>query len=221
MNEQNNNIDSLEQRALQLWDNEALRLEMAEWKKEKAGLEATSAQAAPGPKLFLGFSRTRIMQLAAAASVALVLGFFFFAPRTNQSALASEYFEETISGVKGAQDSPDPLAPALAAMSEKRYTDALNLLPPEAAGDYAETAQLLRGECYFRLKAYPKALEAYQSLQQPGVSTPNHERAEWLAVLTMLAAKQTGADFQHRLNAIAGNPDHGYYPQALQLKDRL
>ena len=35
MNEQNNNIDPLEQRALQLWDREALRLETAEWKKEK------------------------------------------------------------------------------------------------------------------------------------------------------------------------------------------
>ena len=221
MNEQDKNTDLLEQRALQLWDQAALRQEMAEWKKEKATLETSAAQTAPGPKLFLGLSRARIMQLAAAASVALVLGFFFFAPRTNHSALASEYFEETLSNVKGGQDAPEQLEQATAAMSEKRYADALALLPAAAAGGYGETAQLLRGECHFRLGQYPAALEAYQALQQPSVSTPNRERAEWLTVLTLLASKQTGPDFQQRLNAIAGNPEHGYYPQAVGLRGRL
>ena len=221
MNEQDKNTNLLEERALQLWDQAALRQEMAEWKKEKAALETESAQAAPGPKLFLGLNRARMMQLAAAASVALVLGFFFFAPRTNQSALASEYFEETLSNVKGGQDAPEQLAQATAAMSEKRYADALALLPAAAEGGYGETAQLLRGECHFRLGQYPAALEAYRALQQPSVSLPNRERAEWLTVVTMLASKQTGADFQQRIDAIVANPDHGYYPQAAKLKKAL
>lgn len=221
MNEQDKNVHLLEQRALQLWDQAALREEMAEWKKEKAALETSTAQTTPGPKRFLGLSRARIMQLAAAASVALVLGFFFFAPRTNQSALAAEYFEETLSNVKGGQDAPEQLAHAAAAMSEKRYADALALLPAAAAGGYGETAQLLRGECHFRLGQYPAALEVYQALQQPTVSAPNRERAEWLTVLTLLASKQPGPDFQQRLNAIAGDPEHGYYPQAVGLRGRL
>ena len=35
MNEQDKNTNLLEERALQLWDQAALRQEMAEWKKEK------------------------------------------------------------------------------------------------------------------------------------------------------------------------------------------
>lgn len=195
----------LEHRAMELLLREELRNNLQLWKAEedKAGVASESSTGAKTVSLHA--SRRLIFRIAAAASIALLIGFFarqFFSGSTNYETLAMAQFDDTAVTIRGANDT-DPFTPAYQAIAQKDYPAALIQLE-RVPKDYAPATVLnLRGECYFRLRQYSQAVATYQQLLQSKPADGDlREKAEWRLLLSYLAQGGPQAEVERLLDKV-------------------
>ena len=210
----------LEHRAMELLLREELQSQMQQWKEEKEQEEAgvgTGAKVVP-----MNTSRRLIFRLAAAASVALLIGFFsrqfFFSP-TDYESLAMENFGSSSVNMRG--DKQNILSPAYQAMNDKDYQKALMQLDLLPGGYQPLTVLNLRGECHFYLHQYQQSAASYQQiLQSASADGDLREKAEWRLLMSYVAAKDRQAEVDSLLNKVMGEGGQ-FAGQAKGLKEKI
>ena len=222
-------LQKVEHRAMQLIIQKDLKANMNEWKKEKFASE-DSSEKVTAKVIPMGERRSRrkFFQLASAAVVTLLFGFFFGNQWVNQNygsqALAESSFISTSSNSRsnGNDNSnlPAPFQEALSAMMKDDYTQAIQLLAEINNPEFQETAKLLQAECYFKLKNYNQSIQICNSIINTSQDSSNKEKSEWYLTLSYLASENTGNGNQ-MLNQILSNPNHAYYPYVKKMKMQL
>jgi tetratricopeptide (TPR) repeat protein len=166
------------------------------------------------------------MRLAAAASVALILGWFsiqWVSRDYSDEALFAAQYEAPDTGTSRSGVTLDnPLETGFKALENNNLQaaeDFFKSIQPDNER-YAE-AQYYLGHTAGQLKHYDLAIAAFQSSIQRN-EAKFQEKAEWNLLLAYLAAGQTdNADFQNLLNRIAGDPNHAYQKRAEALQGKL
>ncbi len=205
-------LHQLEHRAMELETRADLKSKLDDWKAQKFESKKTS--------------RFRSMRyaLAAAASIALIMGSFFILNPSNDKRWIEHSFEATVSSNReiesGAEE--DLLAPARKAMQDQDYRRAISLLEAIKSPDQQDRAQMLLIESYFRSENYDAAIPI---LKTRAADETSHallrHQAEWLIALNYLAQEKTIAEGRHLLSQIANNPDHSHAKDALKLQKKL
>ena len=189
-----------------------LRLQLQGWAKSD-----TDTAAAPMTARRVTM-RPMWVRLAAAASVALLLGWFSiqWADR-NYSDEAPES-----SSFRAGVTIYNPLEAGFKALenNDLQAAEAFFRSIPTDHERYAE-AQYYLGHTASQLKHYDLAIGAFQASIQRN-EAKFQEKAEWNLLLTYVAAGQTkNADFQALLNRIASDPNHAYQKKAEALQGEL
>lgn len=210
----------LEHRAMELLLREELQANLMAWKAEK---EAAAPAAGTGAKVVsMGSNRRLLYRIAAAASVLLIIGFFsrqFFAG-ANHEQLALQYFEGSETGYRG--DGPaNPLDPVYDAMNRRDWPAALAALDRANTAGYEGTAQLLRGECQFRLKNYPAAIVTFKNLLAANPPADIREKTEWNLLMAYLAEGKHSAEQEQLLKKMVEDTGHSYREKAVELKGKM
>ena len=195
-----------------------LRSQMKVWDEE-------SAQSAPASTLKVSSGGRRwMMPLAAAASIALIIGFattIWLPGKYSDSTLASGAYElPTLPTVRGAADEA-AFQVAYTTFAEKDYTTAAHALSavPATNNRYLEARYFL-GHAYYQSGDFAAAITAFDEVSTAG--DPRYSpQAQWYSVLSKLAAHQTGADFTAALQAIAGMEGHPFRGEAVELQEKL
>ncbi len=166
MSEQNKSIEQAERRAAEMLWEDRLRQRM---QQQGTFVAEPVVRRMPDWRI-----------LAAAASVALVVGFFFLLPPSDERG-----------GVRGSTDAPSALQVAAEAMEQKDYARALTALEQADLPDYAERIALMKGECQYRLERTTEAIQTYrQLLQKPDLTAISRSEANIkLAALLFLTDK--------------------------------
>jgi len=212
----------LEHRAMELLLREELQSQMQQWKAEKEQEETEAGTGASAKVVPINTSRRLIFRLAAAASVALLIGFFsrqFFFSSPDYETLAMENFGS--SSVNMRSDAQDLLSPVYQAMNQKDYLAALAQIDILPSGYQPLTILNLRGECYFYLHQYQQSANAYQQILQSGsVDGDLREKAEWRLLLSYMANKEQKAKVDSLLNNII-EENGQFFDPAKQLKEKI
>ena len=197
-----------------------LRLQLQGWAKSD-----TDTAAAPMTARRVTM-RPMWVRLAAAASVALLLGWFSiqWADRnySDEAIFAAQYEAPESSSFRAGVTIYNPLETGFKALENNDLPAAeafFKSIPPEHER-YAE-AQYYLGHTASQLKHYDLAIAAFQASIQRN-EAKFQEKAEWNLLLTYVAAGQTeNADFQALLNRIASDPNHAYQKKAEVLQGEL
>jgi hypothetical protein len=212
----------LEHRAMELLLREELQSQMLQWKAEKEQEEAGTGTGPAAKVIPINTSRRLVFRLAAAASVALLIGFFsrqfFFSP-TDYESLAMENFGSSSANMRS--DAQNPLSPVYQAMNQKDYPGALAQLDRLPAGYQPLTVLNLRGECHFYLHQYPQSAASYQQILQSGSADGDlREKAEWRLLLSYVADKNQQAKVDSLLERVIAEGGQ-FAGKAKGLKERI
>lgn len=166
------------------------------------------------------------VRLAAAASVALILGWFSiqWASRdySDEAIFAAQYEAPEPTSFRAGVTIYNPLETGFKALENKDLQAAENFfksIQPDQER-YAE-AQYYLGHTAGQLGHYDVAIAAFQAAMERR-EAKFQEKAEWNLLLTYVAAKQTDrADFQNLLNRIAADQNHAFQKRAVELQVKL
>ena len=219
-------VHQLEHRSMELLSRQALRDNLNIWKAEKKMEFAASIK--QEAKIVSFSQRRRFFQIAAAASVLLLAGFFIWnwqKGTPDNQALASEFFDASSLGSRskgtGTGNEPSELAPGLNALLEGDYTAAVSFFNAVTDSTYLDQAMLLKGEALFHQKDYSNAIVVYQQVITRSKDQLAVQEAEWYLLLTWLATDRKAAGFNNLLNKIADNKGHSYQQRAVELRGKL
>jgi tetratricopeptide (TPR) repeat protein len=209
----------LEHRAMELLLQQELRANLNDWKSEKESLQQSGSTTT---KVVSMGSARKWFQLAAAASVALLLGFFvrslFFADGSDFNQLAMEQFGSNVPSVRG---ETMPLSAIYDLMAQKQYRQALEMISSGTIVADAPILADLRGECQFLLKDYTAAAMTYtQLLSTPALASDLRENAEWRLALSYLAQENKQEDARSQLEKIIA-ADGTYAKRAKDIKGKM
>lgn len=196
-----------------------LRAQLESW--AAAGQSAEQAPAGRVVRMRVGWVRW-----AAAASVALLLGWFGFqwAGRqyTDQALYAGYYEKPADSAFRSGTAAGQVLQPGFAALQKGDWAAAQAFFSGVAATEerYAE-AQYYLGHACLQAGQYTAAAAAFERCAAQG-EAKFQEKAEWNQVLALLAAGQTETPaFKTLLARIAAAPNHSFAAQARALQRQL
>lgn len=217
-------LHQLEHRSMELLAQQALQDNLNSWKEEKELEVATDIK--QEAKVVSFSQRRRFFQIAAAAAVLLIAGFFIWnwqPDSIDNQAIASQLFESTSSSSrsKGTGNVPPELAPGLNALLAKDYVAAVSYFDAVKDSSYLDQAMLLKGEALFQQKDFGQAAAVYQQIISASKNQLTLHEAEWHLLLTWLAADQQTAAFNALLNRIANDEGHSYQPRAIELREKL
>lgn len=199
-----------------------LRMQLQGW--DKSG----SDTAAAAPTMTAGRVNMRPMwiRLAAAASVALVIGWFSVQwagqHYSDEAIFAGQYETPDPSTFRSGTAMENPLEPGFRALEDNNLQAAENFFKNVSPDQerYAE-AQFYLGHTATQLEHYDLAIDAFKTCIQYN-EVKFREKAEWNLLLTYVAAERTDdPDFQNLLNSVAGTEHHSYRREATQLKREL
>jgi tetratricopeptide (TPR) repeat protein len=212
-----------EHRAMQLLRQQYLREQMTAWQQEDHADTTLTVQ--PTAKVVSMWSTQRIAQLAAAACMLLVAGYFVFVRSASVDGpkLAMSHYPKMSTTVRGDQASPSAWKQAVDAMDRGQYQQALQLLPQVTAADeYYDAVPLLQGDCQYFMKQYDAALAIFQPLQQTGATEKVRQQAEYRTLLVWLSQnKQDSAEFKALLDKILNTNTHFNFNGAKAIQDGL
>lgn len=197
-----------------------LRKQMQGWS------DSDTAAAAPTLTASKVNMRPMWMRLAAAASVALILGWFsvqWVSRDYSDEALFSAQYEAPTSGTfRGGATTENALETGFKALENndlQAAEDFFKTIAPDQER-YAE-AQFYLGHTANQLGHYELAIYAFKTCIQRN-EAKFREKAEWNLVLSYVAAKQTdSADFNTLLHNIANDPNHAFQKKAVELQGKL
>ena len=166
------------------------------------------------------------VRLAAAASVALLLGWFSmqWASRdySDEAIFAAQYEAPATSTFRAGTTIYNPLETGFKALENndlQAAEDFFKSVSPDHER-YAEEQYYL-GHSAGQLGHYDIAIAAFQASIERREARFK-EKAEWNLFLTYIAVGQTDrADFQNLLNRIADDPNHAYQKRAEALQGKL
>ncbi|MEO6037371.1 MAG: hypothetical protein ABIQ93_03090 [Saprospiraceae bacterium] len=169
--------------------------------------------------------RSTWLRLAAAASIALLMGWFGYhwahSQYSDQAIFAGQYEKPTDSTIRG-HGAERPLQPGFDALAEGNLPLASAFFSSIPTGDeyYAE-AQYYLGHTALQQRQYAAAITAFgHTADRP--ASKFREKAAWNRVLAYLAAGRTEEPvFQTYLGQIAADPAHSYQAQAQDLQKKL
>ncbi len=199
-----------------------LRLQLQGWSKSAS--ETTTA----APTMTASRVNTRPMwiRLAAAASVALIIGWFSVqwagSNYSDEAIFAGQYKAPDPSTFRSGTAMENPLEPGFRALEDgnlRAAEDFFKNISPEQER-YAE-AQFYLGNTAVQLEHYDLAIDAFNACIQRN-ETRYRERAEWNLLLTYVAAEQTDdPNFRNLLNSVIETEHHSYRREATKLKKDL
>jgi len=163
--------------------------------------------------------------LAAAASVAILLGFF------GMNWVGSNYSDTALSeGIYDGYDMPNvrsgsntlhPFSEGITAYNSGDYTKAIPFFQGIVVDDprYAE-AQFYLGHALLNNKDFSAAATQFQKVRTLN-DVRYTENAEWYQVVAQLSAEETNNEFQTLLNKITNDENHTFNSQAVVLQNKL
>ena len=169
--------------------------------------------------------RSRLRILSIAASVALLVGAFYFfslPDTTKASTIAGNYYEapdyNDLRNVQVGTPVEDALSRGLAALQKQDYNAAIKSLDSiQGNAPFYIEAQYYQAHAYHLSGQFKKAESVFEGVSTT-VDIRYKEDAEWFALLSCLA--QEGS-CEGKLNRMIENRDHSYYKQALSINDRI
>ena len=167
--------------------------------------------------------RNLFSSFAAAASVALLLGFFTF-QQTSTDNLLAEHNTFVMSEVNRSGDVANtvhPLAIGMDAQKNGDYTTAINFYKniPTDNARYNES-QFLLGHTYYANKAYSEAISQFGKVVVTG-DIRYQEQAEFYQLLSYVANDQQDANFHTLMNKMLSDKTHDSHQKATDLKSDL
>lgn len=191
--------------------------------------ESTAAKVVPMPtkqrKLTVATKqpakrRNLFSNLAAAASVALLLGFFTFQhSATSTDNLLAEHSTFMMPEANRSGDAAEvhPLEIGLEAQKNGDYTAAINFYKNISTDNtrYNE-AQSLLGHTYYKKGAYTEAINQFGKIIATG-DIRYKEQAEFYQLLSYVGNDQQGANFDKLMNNILSDEKHSYHQKAEDL----
>ncbi len=213
-----------EHQAMKLLLRDKLKNQMSQWHNEVKVVSENPVESVTKVVKMDTTRRNRFFRLSLAASVLLVIGLFanfWVNDNLSDAALAGDYFKATYTARTGGTvpASSEVLAPGLEAMEAENYTKAVELFSQVTDGNYQETALILKGESYFQLEEYQNSVEVFQEVITNNATPLNVEKAEWKLLLSQLIVGNDDTS-ETLKNTILNNPDHSYYPQAVELDEK-
>lgn len=213
------NLYRLGQEVIEQGVEKQLRLQLQGWAKS----ESESTTAAPTMTASRVNMRPMWIRLAAAASVALIIGWFSVqwagSNYSDEAIFAGQYQAPDASTFRSGTAMEHPLEPGFRAIEENKLQvaeDFFKTFSPEQER-YAE-AQFYLGHTALQLKHYDLAIDAFSACIQRN-EVKFREKAEWNLLLTYVAAERTDdANFKNLLNTVAGTEHHSYRLEATKLK---
>ncbi len=210
--------------AIEVMIEDNLRAEMKEWsaaanKNKEATIHQIGQKKESGRKI-----RRLVYRLAAAASVALVVGFFglqFSTTNYSNTALSQGAYNFDLSATRSTNTDQSSLTTGLTAYENADYAAAIQFFRniPTTNPQYNE-AQYYLGHSLYQNKAYEEATNAFQKV----VSTNDiryKEAAEWYQVVNYVAAKKQGNELTALLNQLVNDEGHPYHKNAKALDAKL
>lgn len=201
----------------------SLRSQLQGWAAESEEAPRTTAKKVDGKGVFLSANWAR---LAAAASVALLIGWFGWQWAGNhysdQALFAGHYEKPVGAAFRNGTNVAHPLQPGFDALEAGNLERAATFFSSIPIGDerYAE-AQYYLGHTALQQQQYVAALAAFQHCAA-GADLRFKEKAEWNALLTAVAAGRTSDQaFTTALDRMIQNTGHSYNTQAIALKKQL
>lgn len=164
--------------------------------------------------------------IAAAASVAILIGAFFFIQTGNQltdeEVLANFYERPSFSserGVKGASNEDiNPLKAGLDALDVADYSTAIDSLGAVSEGNaYYISAQYYLGHALYLNGDFEQAMDAFDDVIGNG-DIQFIENAQWYALLSCLNAE---ASCKERIDTILSDEEHFFYQKAVELSNQI
>ncbi|MDX1938932.1 MAG: tetratricopeptide repeat protein [Saprospiraceae bacterium] len=165
----------------------------------------------------------RLVILSLAASILLIVTFFFIIPQNSMSnaELASAYYESpdlTIRGSETTSPNQELLASGIIALENKEYAKAIATLESVPENNpYYILAQYYLGHAFFAAGQYEQATASFVRVRT-SEDIRYQEDAEWYELLSCLAQE---ADCNALLNKLSTNPNHIYYGKALEIKKQI
>lgn len=209
------------QDAIEVMIEKNLRSEMETWRKEEKQ-EATVHTI--GQKKQTATVRSLAYRFAAAASVALLVGFFalqFSSNNYSNAALSESAYNYDFSNARSTSSIQNTLTPGLKAYENGNYTEAIQYFQniPTTDGNYTEALFYL-GHSHYQNKNHTAAITAFQQV----IATKDiryTEAAEWFQIVNTLATDKLDANFNSLLDKIADDGGHTYHHNALELRNQL
>ncbi|MBK7870678.1 MAG: tetratricopeptide repeat protein [Saprospiraceae bacterium] len=165
----------------------------------------------------------RLVILSLAASILLIVTFFFIIPQNSMSnaELASAYYESPDLTVRGSETTnPDQelLKDGITALQNGQHNKAITALEsiPES-NPYYTLAQYYLGHAFYAAGQYDKAAASFARVRA-SEDIRYLEDAEWYELLSCLAQE---ADCNALLNNLKANPNHIYYNKALKISKQI
>lgn len=162
---------------------------------------------------------------AAAASVALLLGFFgmnWAGDNYSNAALGEEmYSGYDLPNVRSGNNTVHPFSEGLTAFQNKNYDQAIQFFKGIVVDDprYPE-AQFYLGQAYLESDNFGEAAKQFEKVAMLN-DIRYTEYAEWYQIIAQLSSGETDANFDKLLTKIAGDKDHTFNKQAMELVGKL
>jgi hypothetical protein len=199
MSDLNKNIEQAEHRAMEMLWEDRLRQRM---QQQDAQLK----------------SRRFYWQItAAAASVALLIGAFFFMQAPGSDHVVAYVFDTSRSGMLRSSEggSNDAMQPIVEAMSKGDYAIALKQISQTQLPDKAERLALMEIQCYYHLNRFPEAIARCQALlQQPDITNSTREDAEISLAALWVKHDNNNPALRPMLERIAADDNNPYKEKA-------
>lgn len=207
--------------AIEVMIEKNLRSEMESWREEEKQ-EATVHNI--GQKKEKATIRRLAYRFAAAASIALLMGFFalqFSSNNYSNIALSENAYNYDLSTSRSTTTTQNALAPGLEAYENGNYSEAIQYFQNIPVGDANHTEALFYlGHSYYQNKNYNTAISTFQQVAATK-DIRYIEAAEWYQVVNTLAAGKVDANFNVLLNKIADDRGHTYHNNAIELRSQL
>jgi TolA-binding protein len=169
--------------------------------------------------------RSLRVYLAAAASVAVLLGFFGVNwagnNYSNEAIKEDVYASYSMPNIRSGNNQAHPFEEGLTAFESKDYNTAIQFFQGIPATDERfNEAQFYLGHALLENGSYQQASSQFKKVVDLK-DIRYTESAEWYQLLALLSDGQLGGDFQSLLSKIAADKDHTFNTKAVQLQTKL
>jgi len=163
------------------------------------------------PHLKVASKNRWILPLSMAASVLLLVGFFFQRNQHSNEKLVDSYYTYNVDALRNSSNTNSVFSPGLAEYEKGNYTPAIQAFEPLSSDPtYAIKANFLIGHSYFQLKNYHKASDYFKAVfSDKEEAAIYYQDAQWYWLLSELAQGNEGDEFQSVLNQLI-NEGSGY-----------
>ena len=208
--------------ALEVLIEDNLRKELEILKSEETGTTNVISIHKKKPVARMRSLRT---YLAAAASVALLLGFFGIqrigGTYSNEAIYTEMTSDFSMPGTRTSNGTIHPFAEGFTAYQEGNYAQATQFFRNVVLDDPRyPAAQYYLGQSLKTMKNYAEAAEAFENVLSSD-DIRFIEQAEWNNVLMKLADKQPESTYRPLLDKIADDENHTFHRRAVRLQSKL